>query len=143
MQDPGNVGTIIRTAAAAGCSGVFLTEGSADLYAGKTVRASMGALFHIPCFQVSASEVMAFCRNQNMKMFIADGSSSLSYTQTDISRDCLFVFGNEGAGVSAPYVNSLAEKIKIPITGRTESLNVSAAAAVILFESARQRALSL
>lgn len=143
VRDPGNVGTIIRSAEAAGISGIILSEGCADIFAGKTVRASMGAILHLPCFHGASSDILQFCRDQELKLFIADGSGSVCYSQADLTRKCMVVFGNEGVGVSRQYVMAADERISIPILGKAESLNVASAAAVIMFESARQRAFAL
>lgn len=143
VQDPGNVGTIVRTADAAGASGVVLAPGSADLYAGKTVRASMGSLFHLPIYKASVQECLAYFSAENIPIFVADANSAKNYNEFDLTAACAVVFGNEGAGVGEAFRQHAAAAIRIPIIGQAESLNVASAAAVILFEAARQRGFSL
>ncbi len=143
VQDPGNVGTIIRTADAAGATGVVLTPGCADLYAGKTVRASMGSLFHLPIYKSSVKLCLEHFSGKNIPLFVADANSATNYNEFDLTATCAVVFGNEGAGVSEAFRQHAASAIRIPIIGKAESLNVASAAAVILFEAARQRGFPL
>jgi TrmH family RNA methyltransferase len=143
VQDPGNVGTIVRNADASGVAGLILTPGCADLYAGKTVRASMGSLFHIPTYTASVQHCLDFFIGQNVPIYISDIVSAKNYTELDLTVPCAVVFGNEGAGVGEAFRQHAAAAIRIPIIGKAESLNVASAAAVILFEAARQRGFSL
>ena len=143
VQDPGNVGTIVRTADAAGATGVIMTPGCADLYAGKTVRASMGSLFHLPVYKASVQQCLAYFCGENIPLYVADANSALNYNEFDLTAACAVVFGNEGAGVGEAFRQHAAAAIRIPIIGQAESLNVASAAAVILFEAARQRGFSL
>jgi TrmH family RNA methyltransferase len=143
VQDPGNVGTIVRTADAAGASGVILTPGCADLYAGKTVRASMGSLFHLPVCKAKIEQCLKYFAAENVPLYVADANSAVNYDDFDLTAACAVVFGNEGAGVSEKMRQHAAAAIRIPIIGKAESLNVASAAAVILFEAARQRGFSL
>lgn len=143
VQDPGNVGTIVRTADAAGASGVILTPGCADLYAGKTVRASMGSLFHLPVCKATVGQCLEYFAAENVPLYVADANSAVNYNEFDLTAACAIVFGNEGAGVGEEFRQHAAAAIRIPILGKAESLNVASAAAVILFEAARQRGFSL
>ena len=143
IQDPGNVGTIIRTADAAGAAGVILTEGCADLYAGKTTRATMGSLFHIPVVKSSVGECLSFCKDKALPFYVAGVDAAHSYTDANLKEPCAIVFGNEGSGVGEEFSRFSSMNLKIPIVGRAESLNVASAAAIILFEAARQRGISL
>jgi TrmH family RNA methyltransferase len=143
VQDPGNVGTIVRSADAAGATGVILTPGCADLYAGKTVRASMGSIFHIPIYMASAQQCLAYFSAKNIPLYVADANSAVNYNEFDLTAACAVVLGNEGAGVGEAFRQHAAATIRIPILGQAESLNVASAAAVILFEAARQRGFSL
>lgn len=140
LQDPGNVGAAIRTADAAGCTGVVLTKGCADLYAGKTVRATMGSLFHLPVIDSITDERITECMRDNGILMLATSlEASAVYTVFDYDRPVAVVFGNEGAGVGPELLNNAAASIHIPIYGQAESLNVSASVAVILYEAVRQR----
>lgn len=140
IQDPGNVGTIIRTADAAGCSGVIAIEGTADLFSDKVVRSSMGSLFHLPLvMEVGAEEVIAFAREHNISCLAAAlDPSATPHFSADYRKASAVVFGNEGEGVSSLFLES-AEHIYIPMLGRAESLNVATSAAIVLYEALRQR----
>ena len=140
VQDPGNVGTVVRTADAAGCCGVILTKGCADLFSGKTVRATMGSLFHLPVITgVAEQEVAAFLERQGIRLLATALDSSSLYHDVDLRSPVAIVFGNEGAGVSKVILEKADERLYIPLYGRAESLNVAVAAAVILYEARRQR----
>ena len=143
LQDPGNVGTIIRTADAAGAAGVILTPECADLYGGKTTRATMGSMFHLPVLRMPTAECLSFCDRHQLALYVAGAEAAKVYAETDLSAPCAIVFGNEGAGVGAEFRQRASANIKIPILGRAESLNVASAAAVILFEAARQKGWTL
>jgi TrmH family RNA methyltransferase len=140
VQDPGNVGTIIRTAAAAGCTGVILTKGCADIFAAKVVRASMGSLFHVPLFvEANQEEVITFLNKHSIDILATSLESSAIYFQADFSKPIAVVFGNEGNGVSRQLLEVATGRLHIPLLGNVESLNVAASAAVILYEAVRQR----
>jgi TrmH family RNA methyltransferase len=140
VQDPGNVGTIIRTAAAAGCTGVILTKGCADVFAAKVVRASMGSLFHVPLFAgLIQREVIACLNKHGIDILATSLESSAIYFQADFNKPVAIVFGNEGKGVSSQLLEEAKGRLHIPLLGNVESLNVAASAAVILYEAVRQR----
>lgn len=142
VQDPGNIGTIIRTADAAGCTGVLMTKGCADLFGGKTVRSTMGSLFHLPIIQgLSTQDIVSFLKEKRIALFAATLDGAQIYYNTDLSGAVALVFGNEGNGVSAEMLACSNNRLYIPIIGKSESLNVSASAAVILYETVRQRSL--
>ena len=140
IQDPGNVGTIIRTADAAGCSGVIAIDGTADFFSDKTVRASMGSLFHLPLVTgAKAEEVITFARTRGISCMVAAlDPLAAPHFSADYRKPSAVVFGNEGEGVSPLFLES-AKKIYIPMIGRAESLNVAASAAIVLYEAFRQR----
>ncbi|MHC1758362.1 MAG: TrmH family RNA methyltransferase [Negativicutes bacterium] len=143
LQDPGNVGTIIRTADAACAAGVVLAGECADLYAGKTTRATMGSLFHLPVLKASATQCLEFCDRLGLSLYVAGAEAEDMYTVADLTAPCAVVLGNEGAGVGDDFRRQAQLHLKIPIAGRAESLNVASAAAVIIFEAVRQRGLAL
>jgi TrmH family RNA methyltransferase len=144
IRDPGNAGTVVRTAAAAGCSGVVLLKGCADLYAGKTVRATMGALFTLPVVDgQDRQEFLDTLAKAGIPLVATALEGAKPYFEGDLSGPAAIVFGNEGRGVSAELLTAAASRLFIPLYGRVESLNVAAAAAVILYEAARQRRASL
>ena len=140
IQDPGNVGTILRTADAVGISGVILLRGTADVYSGKVVRATMGALFHVPFItDITEDELIHFSRQRELALYVTVcHSMSCTYFSVDLSRPCIFVFGNEANGVSDSLI-AAGQGIHIPMYGGAESLNVSAAASAVLYEAMRQR----
>ena len=140
MQDPGNAGTIIRTADAVGADGVILLKGSVDVFGDKTVRSTMGSLFHLPvCTEVTAAELQEFLTGQKVTLYATalDASAKPHFTQ-DFRQGCAVVFGNEGNGVSAELLQQ-AVKTYIPMYGEAESLNMGGSAAVVLYEAVRQR----
>ncbi len=143
VQDPGNIGAIIRTAEAAGMDGVLLTEGCADLYSPKVVRATMGAMLHFPIIGgFTADALVSLLHERDITMYATSVVESKLYDTCDLGSDAAIVFGNEGAGVSDELLAAAKERIHIPIYGRIESLNVAAAAAVICYEAARQKRIS-
>lgn len=140
IQDPGNLGTILRTADAAGLDGVILLKGTVDAYSPKVVRAAMGSLFHVPVVQeVTEAAFLAFAKAQNLKLYATalDLAAKPHFTAT-FSHASAIVFGNEGQGVSETLL-SHAEKIYIPMYGGAESLNVAVSSAIVLYEVVRQR----
>lgn len=139
VQDPGNVGAIIRTAAA-DCAAVVLLPGCADPFADKAVRAAMGALFKIPVFEgVEPDELVAYCRQSDRLLVTTCLEGSVSYESVDYTRSSAIVFGNEGNGVQSALIQKSDARIRIPLHHDVESLNVAAAAAVVLYEALRQR----
>ena len=140
LQDPGNVGTIIRTAAAAGSTGVILMKGCADVFGNKVVRSSMGSIFHIPIFEgMTNNEVLSCFAQHEIDILATSLESSNVYFKADFNRSIAVVFGNEGNGVSQQLLEHAQGRLHIPLLGHVESLNVAASAAVILYEVVRQR----
>ncbi|WP_188816501.1 TrmH family RNA methyltransferase [Calditerricola satsumensis] len=139
VQDPGNVGTLIRTADAAGADAVFLGTGSADAYNPKTVRATMGSLFHVPVFAAPLEEVVAALRKAGWTVWAAALSGARYDDPALYTRPTAFVVGNEASGVSPDLAARTDGTVTIPMPGRAESLNVAVAAGVLLFEAVRQR----
>ena len=140
IQDPGNAGTILRTADAVGCTGLVCLENTVDIFADKTVRAAMGSLFHVPVAAgVSAPELLAAAKEKELRLYAtALDSGAQPHFAADYRQPAMIVFGNEGNGVTAELL-AAAEKLYIPMVGQAESLNVAAAAAVVLYEALRQR----
>ena len=140
VQDPGNAGTIIRTADAAGAAAVILTSGSVDVFSEKVVRSTMGSLFHLPiCQGVAVSEIKAFMQEHGLELLItALDETAKPHFAYDMRAPMLIAFGNEGSGVSEEVLK-MGRKMYIPMAGRAESLNVGVSAAVVLYEAMRQR----
>ncbi|WP_426451539.1 TrmH family RNA methyltransferase [Paenibacillus sp. S-38] len=139
MQDPGNLGTIIRSADAVGASGVLLGKGTVDLYNPKTVRSTMGSMFHLPVVQGDLTEWLPAAAERGVQVVSTSLQGAVSCYEHDFRAPTWFVIGNEGQGVS-PEVQALAQhNVLIPMAGRAESLNAAMAATVVLFEAMRQR----
>lgn len=137
IQDPGNLGTMLRTAAAAGVSTVFLSPDCADVWSPKTLRAGMGAHFLL---QIHADvDLLEQARHFRGQVIVAALTKAENLYQLDLSGPVAFVFGNEGGGVSENMLQAAHRRAFIPMPGRTESLNVGTAAAVCLFEKVRQQ----
>lgn len=139
VTDPGNVGTIIRTADAAGFGGVILSKGCVDIYSPKTVRASMGSFFNIDIIAEKDIEVLRKLKNKGFNLYGGFlGSDTIPYTSADFIKPTIIIVGNEAKGIS-DEVMKLCQGVKIPIHGNAESLNVSIAAGILMYELVRQR----
>lgn len=141
IANPGNLGTILRTAAAAGVDAVFLTPGSVDILNPKVVRGSMGALRRVPVRQLSWDDISQFCVANQTLLATAEGSSS--YTDIDWLMPTILIIGNEAHGPSRRAKALAGGAVSIPMSRNTESLNAAIAAAILLFEAARQRRLAI
>lgn len=137
VQDPGNVGTILRTADAFGADGVFLLPGCASLWNPKTVRATMGALFRVPTWDAAPEEVSALLRASGLPLYgAALRPDAADIREVSLSRFAAAI-GSEGGGLSEAVLSLCDGVFKIPMRARCESLNAAIAAAVALWESAR------
>jgi TrmH family RNA methyltransferase len=139
VQDPGNLGTIIRSADAVGATGILLGKGTVDLYNPKTVRSTMGSLFHLPIASGDLLEWLPAAAKQGVAVVTTSLQATLSCYDFDFCGPVWFVIGNEGQGVSAEVSAFATERIRIPMQGGAESLNAAMAATVVLFEAMRQR----
>jgi len=137
IQDAGNLGSILRSTAAAGISTVLLSRGCAFAWSPKVLRAGMGAHFSLDLFD--NTDLPAAVRRLSGRLICAGSHAEKSLYQADLRGPLAWAFGNEGSGVSAELSAVAAEQLRIPMPGDTESLNVAAAAAVCLFEQVRQR----
>lgn len=140
IRDPGNLGTIIRTADASGFGGVILSPDCVDIYNPKTVRSSMGSFFHIPIIENKTYQELSELKKQGFLLFegILD-DDTIDYTVADMTKPLVLVIGNEANGISAEVTNMADVKVKIPIDGKAESLNAAVAAAILMYECRRQR----
>ncbi len=140
IQDPGNLGGLLRTAEAAGASGAYLTEGTSDPFSWKALRGSMGSAFRVPHVRgVAAVEAIARLRRRGITVVATAASGGRPYDEADWRRPVALLLGNEGAGLSEPLVRQADAVVSIPLGGRVESLNVGVAAGLLLFEATRQR----
>ncbi len=140
LQDPGNAGTILRTADACGADGLICTKGTVDVYNQKVVRSAMGSLFHLPVVSVeSIAEAAAFVHAQGGQMVGTHLKGATSHTGVSYQRPTAIVIGNEGSGMSPEAADLCDVLVRIPMPGRAESLNASVAAGVMMYEVLRQR----
>ncbi len=142
IRDPGNAGTVLRTADAAGAHGVIFAGASVDPYNSKCVRSSAGSLFHLPLvLGVQVSDAVTALRGAGLGVLAADGSASLGLDDLDrvgrLGRPTAWLFGNEAWGLPGDLVALADDAVAVPIYGQAESLNLAAAAAVCLYASAR------
>lgn len=140
IQDPGNMGTIIRTAAAAGVDVIYYTSGSVDPYSQKVLRATAGTIFSLPIELIR--EPLTLIRNlkrQKMQLVAADAHSDQAYWSADYRQPTVLIIGNEAAGISPELIEETDFSIAIPLAENIDSLNASIAAGVILYEIIRQR----
>jgi TrmH family RNA methyltransferase len=147
VRDPGNAGSVIRAADAAGADGVIFAGDSVDPYNGKVVRSSVGGLFHLPIVRVDASSVsvldaVAAARESGVQVLAADSSGEIELGDADVdellSPRTAWLFGNEAWGVPEPLLAAADAVVRIPIYGQAESLNLATAAALCLYASARE-----
>lgn len=140
LQDPGNVGTIIRTAEGAGVTGVILSRDSADIYNPKTIRSTMGSVYRVPfCYTENIAGALEQINKAGIGTFAAHLEGKCAYDEADYKKPCAFLIGNEGNGLRDEVAEKAKEYIRIPMLGRVESLNAAIAASVLMFEAARQR----
>ncbi|PSL44044.1 TrmH family RNA methyltransferase [Salsuginibacillus halophilus] len=133
IQDPGNVGTMIRTADAAGAKGVILGEGSADVYNEKAVRATQGSIFHIPVIQGPLEEWIDQLKEQGVPILGTGIAEGTSHTALAPLKSFALIVGNEGGGVKPELLEKTDQNVYIPIHGDAESLNVSVATGILLY----------
>jgi len=139
VQDPGNLGTIIRTAVAAGAKGIFLLKGTVDPYNEKCVRSTMSALCNIPIFEdVTLSEFYDFIKDNTIKTYVTSLENAKPYHTISYAKRTMIILGNEGNGVSREIIEMCDQAITIPMYGDIESLNVSIAAALCMYKVREQ-----
>ncbi len=137
IREPGNLGTILRTAAAAGVEVTILAPDCVDPYNSKVLRAGMGAHFRLPVVEASWAEITAFC--QDLTVYATSAGAADSYTEANWQTDWALIMGNEARGISRHARDLARYVISIPLSDAAESLNVASAAAIFLFEAKRQR----
>jgi len=140
VRDPGNLGTVLRAAWAAGAAGVFLSGETVDVYNPKVVRASAGALFRVPVArEVAIPWVLAELGTMKVRRIAADPAGQVPYDAVPMVGPCALVFGNEAWGLPPEVLAAVDDRASIPMRAAAESLNVGVSAAVFLFEAGRQR----
>jgi TrmH family RNA methyltransferase len=139
VQDPGNLGTIIRSAEAMDASGVLTTEGTVQAINPKVIRASAGSLFRLPVVKMDSAEAVRRLRDQGARILATSSHKGSPLDEADLTKACAIFVGSEGAGISKELIAEADEVILIPHSERVESLNAGIAASIILYEAARQR----
>lgn len=139
VRDPGNLGTILRSAKAAGAQAVLLTPGSVDPFAPKVLRAAMGAHFRLPIRITGRDELLAFCRSGNIRVFLADAMGGVCFWNADFKQSLAIVIGGEAEGIDQQAYTVNAQTVFIPMAEKAESLNAAVAAALLCYEVVRQR----
>ena len=138
LQDPGNIGTILRTADAAGYELAIVMKGTADVFSPKAVRAATGSLFRMPVvFMDSVDELMEFTRAAGQKLVATCFDTDRYYYDENLKENIALIIGNEGSGISRELIECSDLKIKIPMHGNIESLNASVAAGILMYEAVR------
>jgi len=139
LRDPGNLGTLLRSAAAAGAQAALLPPGTVDAFAPKVVRSGMGAHFRLPILHQSWEEIRAICAGQDLRVLLADAASGEACWDVDLRRPLALMVGSEAEGASPEAAALALQAITIPMPGKSESLNAAVAASILLFEVVRQR----
>lgn len=139
VEKPGNLGAVLRTADAAGVSAVIAADGISDFFNPNCIRASLGAVFTAPTAWASSHEVKQWLEANGFRMLAARVEGSIDYAAADYSGACALLLGSEADGLSEVWRGPAVQAISLPMHGKVDSLNVSAAAAVLMYEAQRQR----
>lgn len=140
LQDPGNLGTMFRTAEAAGATGILMSSDCVDIYNPKSIRSTMGAIFRLPFLYVDdLPGAIGELKAEGVRVYAAHLEGRHAYDEEDYRTGCAFLIGNEGNGLREETAACADTRIRIPMEGQAESLNAAVAAAVLMFEAARQR----
>lgn len=140
IRDPGNLGTMVRTAEGAGFSGIILSKGSVDIYNPKVIRSTMGAIFRVPFFySEDFIETLADLKKQQVNIYAAHLEGACDYDSISYGSKTAIMIGNEANGLSSQSAESANQCIKIPMEGNVESLNAGIAAAILMYEVYRQK----
>jgi TrmH family RNA methyltransferase len=142
LQDPGNLGTLVRSAEAFGAAGVLTTPGTVSAWNQKALRASVGSVFRVPVVAVDASEIEGL-KGQGVRLIAAVGADDfgvVAASEMDFIAGCAVMIGNEGSGLGAEWMKMCDARVTIPCPGKVESLNAAVAGSLLLYEASRQRA---
>lgn len=140
LQDPGNLGTIIRMGEGAGVTGVIMSPNTVDIYNPKTIRSTMGSIFRVPFVYVQDfGEAVSECQKAGVKVYAAHLDGKNTYLGEDYSKGTAFLIGNEGNGLTDEITNQADTLIRIPMQGEVESLNAAIACTILTYEAVRQR----
>ena len=137
LQDPGNIGTIIRTAEAAGCSAVLAVKGTGDIYSPKVVRSAAGSVLRMPVYEgLEPEDAVRICKEAGRKIAVSCLEGAEDYREAALDENTAIVIGNEGRGVSSEFISLADIKVKIPMKGEIESLNAAVAAGILMYAAA-------
>jgi TrmH family RNA methyltransferase len=140
IQDPGNLGTIIRAGEGAGVSGIIMTQGTADIFNPKVIRSTMGSIYRVPFFVVeSLGDVIETLKAKGISVYAAHLDESIDYDKADYTKPTAFLIGNEAKGLKRETADLATGYIKIPMAGQVESLNAAVATTILMYEAQRQR----
>ena len=140
IQDPGNLGTILRTAEGAGVTGILMSRDTVDIFNPKTIRSTMGSVYRVPFLYVEdICETVRELKNKGISAYAAHLKGTGSYDEQDYTKGTAFLIGNEGNGLTDELANLADTYIRIPMYGKVESLNAAIASAVLMYEAQRQR----
>lgn len=139
VEKPGNLGAVLRTADAAGITGVIVCDPRTDIYNPNVIRSSVGCIFTVPVVTASTEETLRWTKASGIITYAAALTASEFYHETDYTGSCAIVMGSEADGLSAAWLEGADRQVKIPMRGLIDSMNVSVSAAVIVFEAMRQR----
>lgn len=139
IEKPGNLGALIRSADAAGVAAVIACDGATDVFNPNAIRASIGLVFSMPVVETTTSELLPWLRHSGLKILASTPHADLDYTRADLRNNLAIAVGAEDRGLSNAWLQAADLKVRIPMRGKADSLNVSVAASALLFEAARQR----
>jgi TrmH family RNA methyltransferase len=137
LQDPGNLGTILRSAEAFGAAGIFLTEGTVSPYNWKVLRGSAGSIFRLPCARITSAELVPLLRTHNVRLLATSSHHGTPLPQISWTLPLAIFIGNEGAGLPPELNRQMDETLAIPQSAKVESLNAGVAASIVLYEASR------
>lgn len=140
LQDPGNLGTIVRMAEGAGVTGIIMSSNTVDIYNPKTIRSTMGSLYRVPVIYVDdICEVADVCKSKGVTVYAAHLNGTDNYNKKDYTKPTAFMIGNEGNGLTDKLADKADEYVRIPMQGKVESLNAAVACTILTYEAVRQR----
>jgi len=140
LQDPGNLGTIVRMAEGAGVTGIIMSSNTVDIYNPKTIRSTMGSLYRVPVIYVDdICEAADVCKSKDVTVYAAHLKGTDNYNKKDYTKPTAFMIGNEGNGLTDKLADKADEYVRIPMQGEVESLNAAVACTILTYEAVRQR----
>jgi TrmH family RNA methyltransferase len=139
VEKPGNVGAVLRSADGAGVSALIVADAQTDLYNPNAIRASLGTIFSVPVAAAAAADTLTWLRHRGLAIFAARVDGAVPHTEADFRGPAAIVLGSEAKGLSATWTGPDVTAVRLPMAGVADSLNVSAAAAVLFYEALRQR----